>query len=218
MTEQYDSSKICKVEGCERASYKTGLCNMHYQRQRTYGDVGSAEPLAVRQNGICLANKIDGCKRKAVTKGYCDKHYNRLRLYGKLTIKIRERGSGTFQFGYHIVTKDKTQIAAHRIIAEKALGRKLLSTEVVHHVNGDKADNRPENLVICDLAYHNLLHQRADALEACGNANWRKCWICKQYDAPENLYIKPNGGPVRHRSCVVEYRRIAKAKRVCVTL
>lgn len=101
-------------------------------------------------------------------------------------------------------------------LAERALGRALKRPEQVHHVNEDKLDDRPENLVICpNAAYHALLHIRTRALRESGNANLRSCGFCGKYDDPELMYDRakrnPNGSFI-HRSCHAEYERKRRAK------
>src|SRR5690242_4368171 len=49
----------------------------------------------------------------------------------------------------------------HVMLAEKALGKQLPRGAQVHHVDGNKQNNAPNNLVVCeDASYHRLLHQR----------------------------------------------------------
>lgn len=48
-------------------------------------------------------------------------------------------------------------VLEHRLVVEKAIGRKLLAIEHVHHTNGDKADNRLENLQVIGSSDHSAL-------------------------------------------------------------
>jgi len=51
----------------------------------------------------------------------------------------------------------------HRLVVQSVLGRPLSHGEEVHHLNGVRCDNRPENLVVVpSKGAHRLLERRAN--------------------------------------------------------
>lgn len=71
-------------------------------------------------------------------------------VHGYVRVKVVE-GSGRWE-------------KEHTIISEKIIGRKLLVTECVHHINGVRSDNNPENLFVCTRKEHSILEGAAGML------------------------------------------------------
>jgi len=107
----------------------------------------------------------------------------------------------------HPRANSKGYVKEHFLVVEKVISRFLVRPEEVHHVDLDGHNNSSDNLVLCpDTAYHQTLHRRLRALEACGHADWRWCWICKKYDSPSNVHLKGNG-TYQHTECWNSYKR-----------
>ena len=56
-----------------------------------------------------------------------------------------------------VYTPDGRRIREHRWVMEQVLGRRLSIDEIVHHKNGDRRDNRPENLQVMSRSQHNRI-------------------------------------------------------------
>lgn len=153
--------------------------------------------------------RVIGCSERArgfKGVGLCSRHYQRFWEHGDVGSPDRLQahpGAGTTKSdGYRHVKHNGIRKYEHIMVAEKALGKPLPKGVRVHHVNENRSDNRPENLVICPSAkYHALLHLRMDAVKAGFPPNYRRCSICKQYDDPAKMYVKPSGNHQRHKDC-----------------
>ncbi len=60
--------------------------------------------------------------------------------------------------GHHRARKN--YVYEHIIVAEKMLGREINWPEQVHHINEDRADNRPENLRVLSPGQHHREHHK----------------------------------------------------------
>lgn len=135
---------ICRVPGCGLPSHRgnQSWCSSHTSnRPQQPGDKK------------CKSNV---CSNAATARGVCANHYNYLRRGKDIHVKISPRGSNKYLWntelrgyvrGYVDGPDGKVvNVFQHRWVMEQHLGRPLRRGENVHHINGDRADNRIENL------------------------------------------------------------------------
>lgn len=126
----------CEIDGCKNPKEGRGLCSKHYQRLMKHGD-----PTRVIRSTPERC-RIRGCRNKHFASGACKRHWNEI-----------PESSCVTQPGYIMLYRPESDysygrgsIMEHRLVMSEMLGRPLLDGESVHHKNGIRHDNRPENL------------------------------------------------------------------------
>lgn len=159
--------KICSYEGCNKGQAKNEFCLKHQNNES-------------KPERLC---SVENCDRKHYSKNMCRMHYARKIRTGNTELKSRNKDWTLNNHGYlyriesgHIAANKVGLIYQHREVMSEILGRPLTNHETVHHKNGVRSDNRPENLEL-RTSHH-----------GCGQSVRDMIVFCKNYLA---IYDKP---------------------------
>lgn len=118
--------------------------------------MAKSTPLICAQCGAAFLRFPSRAKRYA--KNFCGATCSLLHK------KSNRVGCVSKSTGYRQLSIDCRTVLEHRIVMERHLGRLLRSEEVVHHINGNRSDNRIENLRVIENSGAHLREH--------GNARW----------------------------------------------
>lgn len=124
-----------------------------------------AKILFTKEKKVCLVKDCQDNTQKGGW-GFCGKHYMRVKRYGDPTYTTPEE-ERVMKQRYSLMeskpAKENTYRKfygrhEHRVIGEEIVGRKLKTSEHVHHKNENKHDNSKDNLEVMSAADHARHH------------------------------------------------------------
>lgn len=146
----------CTISSCAGKHYARRLCRIHYKRARDQGRLPSRIRLKPGEVMIC---SVQGCINKHHARRLCYNHYQKWIQTGTLKPLRAPNGAGTVSTGgYRVLHSSGRRTTEHRLVVEQILGRRLQTAELVHHLNGNRLDNRPKNLQLMTQSQHTKLH------------------------------------------------------------
>jgi len=114
-----------------------------------------------RTSAVKLAGKQGKTARGRLGKKFIftEEHKNKIKQAAIMRGEATAKGFSLKSNGYIEITRGQHKgQSQHDVVMEESIGRKLNKGECVHHINGDKKDNRIDNLQLMRWEEHNRLH------------------------------------------------------------
>lgn len=151
MRKRMSRTGACAADACPRKIHARGLCEPHYRK-------------ALRDE----RKKPCACGCGELTN-HTYKHGHHTRLFTSAEQSRRASfQTGDSQRDRGDCTRTYRKVRGrheHRIVAAQKIGRPLRRGEIVHHINGNIRDNRPENLQVMSQGQH-IEEHRAEMMAA----------------------------------------------------
>lgn len=156
-------SKLSKY--CSRSCYNKAK-SMRYRSRLSFNKIC----IYCKTSFITKHKDAEYCSSKCVSRGTANKKKKYIDIPDCLENSSRKIDK---KIGYvrvyapmHHEANTWGYVYEHRLIAEQIIGRELTKDEIVHHKNGKRWDNRPENLEVMNKIEHGKLKgQRKEDLE-----------------------------------------------------
>ena len=151
MTDHASETQAKSCLDCDLATKARQLCGKHYDKRKADGTLPPYEcnfrecsdPVRINRagysTGFCALHLGVTISVSRYTGEDKDEHIERV-------LSGCKGGRRIDKTGYIFVRTETAWIAEHRAVMQDSLGRELVIGESVHHVNGDRGDNRIENL------------------------------------------------------------------------